>query len=318
MAITMSRVGQVNASGDAKALFLKQFAGEVLTTFETSTVFKALHMVRTISSGRSAQFPVTGIATAKYHVAGENILTDAGYVNQIKHAERVINVDGFLTASTMIYDLDEAQNHYDVRSIYTSELGRALALKFDKTIAQVVVTAARTATTITGGNGGSVINGGATASTNGSVLVAKIFDAAQLLDEKNVPAEDRVCVVRPAQYYLLVQSLAAVTNNNPVGSYVDGSVMRVAGITIIKSNNLPSTNIASAETGVDTANTYHGDFTNTTAVVFQKAAVGTVKLLDLKLESERKIEYQGSLFVGRYAMGHGVLRPECAVEIKNI
>ena len=52
------------------ALFLKVFANEVLNAFEESNVMKELHTVRTISSGKSAQFPVTGIATAKYHTPG--------------------------------------------------------------------------------------------------------------------------------------------------------------------------------------------------------------------------------------------------------
>ena len=46
-----------------------------------------------------------------------------------------------------------------------------------------------------------------------------------------------------------------------------------------------------------------------------KEAIGTVKLLDLATESDYQIERQGSLFVAKYAMGHGVLRPECAVEV---
>ena len=72
-----SRVGQVNSAGDVDALFLKKFSGEILQTFEESNVFKPLHTVRTIESGKSAQFPVTGIASASYHTPGENI-ADAG------------------------------------------------------------------------------------------------------------------------------------------------------------------------------------------------------------------------------------------------
>ena len=74
---TPSRAGQINSAGDVSALFLKKFAGEILTTFEENNVFKPLHTVRTIESGKSAQFPVTGIATASYHTPGENI-ADAG------------------------------------------------------------------------------------------------------------------------------------------------------------------------------------------------------------------------------------------------
>mgnify|MGYP003631438242 CR=1 FL=1 len=315
-ATTPSRLGLVNNTGtDYTALFLKQFAGEVLTTFETSNVFKALHTVRTISQGKSAQFPVTGIASASYHVAGENIL-DSGnsYLSQIKHAEKVINIDSMLTANTMIYELDEAMNHYDVRSIYTTELGRALALKFDKTIAQVLALSARGSSLI-GGNGGTVLAKGASGLDTGTEIADAIYDAAQALDEKDVPAEDRFCAMKPAEYYLLVQHLAAVGNANAVGSYVEGDVVKVAGMRVVPSNNVPSTDIGSAETGVSSGNTYHGDFSNTKILCWQKSAIGTVKLLDLKLESERKIEFQGSLFVARYAMGHGVLRPEASVEI---
>jgi hypothetical protein len=45
--------------------------------------------------------------------------------------------------------------------------------------------------------------------------------------------------------------------------------------------------------------------------------VGTVKLMDLGVEMAYDIRRQGTLIVGKYAMGHGILRPECAVEIKT-
>jgi hypothetical protein len=48
---TPSRVGQINNAGDAKALFLKVFAGEVLTAFNEVCVTGDKHMVRNISSG---------------------------------------------------------------------------------------------------------------------------------------------------------------------------------------------------------------------------------------------------------------------------
>jgi hypothetical protein len=44
-------------------------------------------------------------------------------------------------------------------------------------------------------------------------------------------------------------------------------------------------------------------------------AVGTVKLMDLAMEAEYQTRFQGTLMVARYAVGHGILRPECAVEI---
>lgn len=51
-----SRPGQADGAGDSRALFLKKYGGEVLTAFRESNVFISRHMVRTITSGKSAQF----------------------------------------------------------------------------------------------------------------------------------------------------------------------------------------------------------------------------------------------------------------------
>jgi hypothetical protein len=51
--------------------------------------------------------------------------------------------------------------------------------------------------------------------------------------------------------------------------------------------------------------------------VFHRSAFGTVKLMDLAVEAERSVRHQGHLIVASYAMGHGILRPEAAVEIRT-
>ena len=51
---TVSRIGQINGAGAVDALFLKVFAGEVLTSFEQTNVMMDKHQVRTITNGKSA------------------------------------------------------------------------------------------------------------------------------------------------------------------------------------------------------------------------------------------------------------------------
>ena len=63
-------VGRVNAAGSEDALFLKVFAGEVLTSFERASVTAGAETVRTISNGKSATFPVMGRVAAAYHTPG--------------------------------------------------------------------------------------------------------------------------------------------------------------------------------------------------------------------------------------------------------
>lgn len=52
MARTVSRLGQADQTGDAKALFLKKFAGETIKAFREKTAFMSRHKVKTISSGK--------------------------------------------------------------------------------------------------------------------------------------------------------------------------------------------------------------------------------------------------------------------------
>lgn len=315
---TPNRPGQADATGDARALFLKQFAGEILTAFHNRTVTLDKHLVRTITSGKSASFPVTGTATAAYHTPGTRI-SDAGngLLSTIRHGEKVINIDDLLISATFIANIDEVMNHFDVRSIYADELGTALALKWDGNVLRQIIKAARVSTAdYTGGPVGTVLAKGATVATTGSVLAAAICEAALTLDKKNVASEDRFCILRPDQYSLLTQTTDVINKDwGGSGSYADGKVLKVGGVTIVKSNQLPSTNEADQAAG--DKNGYHGDFSNTVGVVFQKRAAGTVKLLDLATESKYDVDLQGTLFVAKYAVGHGILRQDCAVEISK-
>lgn len=312
-----SRLGQINKAGDADALFLKKYSGEVLTTFLERRIITDQHqIVRTITNGKSAQFPVFGTTSAKYHTPGKSLIEgDNAYLQQIGKNEKVITIDDLLVCPHFIANIDEAKAHYDYRAPYTEQSGEALANHYDQRALQVLVLAARAAATITGGNSGTVLSKGATVATSGTVLAAAIFEAAQKMDEKNIPSEGRYCVVRPAQYYLLAQTTGVINKDwGGSGSYAEGTVMKIAGISILKSNHLPSTNI-SAVTGEN--NTYSGDFSDTTAVVFHKTTMGTVKLMDISSESEYQIERQGTLMVSKVALGMGILRPESSVEISK-
>ena len=320
---TVSRLGLVNNSGTSyDALFLKVFSGEVLTAFSENNVFgEKLHSVRTISSGKSAQFPVMGTATAAYHTVGTPLVG----ANQIKANEKVITIDDLLISQAFVSNLDELKNHYDVRSTYASELGKALARTYDENVAKVIANASRASATISGGSGGTVLTlaSGNTASANvtGDELAAAIYDIAQAFDERDIPSTDRFIVLPPAEYYKLPESATRTidTDYNPGGngSFASGRVLQVAGMPVIMSNNVPQTNVSSNPTGAN--NAYNGDDSKTLGLVFHKSAVGTVKLMDMTTEisgSDYGIMYQGTLLVAKYALGHGILRPEAAATIK--
>ena len=320
---TVSRLGLVNNTGtDFDALFLKTFSGEILTSFAENNIFnETMHTVRSIASGKSAQFPVLGTATAAYHTVGTPLVG----ANQIKANEKIINIDDLLISQAFVADIDSLKNHYDVRQTYSSELGKALARTYDQNVAKVIANASRASTTLSGGNGGIVLTlaSGNTASANvtGDELAAAIYDIAQTFDERDIPTTDRFVVLPPAEYYKLAESATRTIdvdfNPGGNGSFASGRVQQIAGMPVMMSNNVPQSNVGSNPSGAN--NTYSGDDSKTIGLVFHKSAVGTVKLMDMTTEisgSDYNLMYQGTLMVAKYALGHGILRPEAAATIK--
>jgi hypothetical protein len=308
----VSFAGQVNGAGDPRALWLKVWAGEVLTAFLARNVFAERHMTRSITSGKSASFPATGTTTAEYHTPGTEITGDI-----IDGNERVVTIDDLLVSPVFIANVDEALAHFDIRGEYTQQCGYALAKAYDQNIAQVAVLAARAAATVTGLPGGLVITDAASATlttAGGNALVQDILTAQAALDTNNVPDEDRFIFVGPLIYWNLFNA-DKITNRDFTfddnGSIASGKILRIGGIPVVKTNHMPTTNVTTGPTA------YQGNFTTTSAIVMHKSAVGTVKLIDLAIESAYDVRRQGTLIVSKYLVGHGILRPESAVEVKT-
>lgn len=310
-----TRIGANNLGSDKRELFLKVSSGEILATFDTKTVMKEKHRTRTINSGKTAQFPVSGIASAKYHVPGENILeSNNAYLSQIKMSSREINIDSLLIAADVIDNLDEMIAHYDVRSEFAHKLGTALAEKYDRQVMQVLALAATATSTITSlgkNRDGTVLYKGTNVLT-GSGMASAIFEAGVQMDLRDVPDSERYVLLDPATYAAVVQYLSTPGNLMPLGSYELGIAPKINNFLLVKTNLLPNA-VVTAESGVN--NTYDGDFTNVAALAFQKEALGTVQLMGLASEMEWKMEYQANFMLAKYALGHGILRPECACRI---
>ena len=274
--------------------------------------------------------PITGTVGAHYHTVGNEIVGQATNQN-----ERVITIDGLLIADVFLADIDEAMSHFEVRSTYSAEMGRKLSNVMDMNIMKELALGARAAATITGGVGGTqikndkfklAVGGAATVAEKAAALAAGIFAGAQALDEADAPDEGRYCVLRPAEYYALVQNKDAINKDwGGDGMYSDGTIWRMAGISILKANTVPKLDSSlgfydplggTAWAANPEYNAYHiADCGQTVGLIWTPEAVGTVKLMDLSLQSEWDIRRQGTLMVARYAVGHDYLRPECCVEL---
>jgi hypothetical protein len=246
----LTRPGQSNATGDARALYLKLFSGEMFKGFQHNAIARDLVMRRTLTNGKSLQFIYTGHTKAEFHTPGNSILGDSNGAPPV--AEKTITVDDLLISSAFLYDLDETLSHYDMRSEISRKIGYALAQKYDRLIFRALTRGARAASPITksgyvepGGTQIRVGSSGTAASDayDSGKLVSAFYDAAAALDEKGVSQDGRVGVLNPRQYYALIQEVGSngLVNRDAQGSALQGGsgVVEIAGIKIFKSMNIP-------------------------------------------------------------------------------
>jgi hypothetical protein len=315
---TPSRLGQINGAGDNLALFLKVFAGEVLTTFNREAYFGDKVMRRTIPSGKSAQFPTTGVITSYVHNPGDEILG-----SKVNANERVISIEGLNVAPAFIASIDDAMNHYDYRSIYSGDIGQALSKLRDGNLSRVIANAARITTPNVKGvfPGDSLTSTAINAAfaTDGATLFNGVFDAGVILDSRDVPSDGRFASVRPIQYALLVKSekpfdFRLNDGQTGLGGYAEGKVRMINGIPIGKTNNYVNTN--NVGDVLQPASRQH-DYSVSQALIHHKSAAGEVALQDVTMEAEYDMRRQGWLMLGKYLSGMDYLRPEAAYELQS-
>ena len=246
---SLTRPGQSNAAGDARALYLKLFSGEMFKGFENNAIARDLVMKRTLKNGKSLQFIYTGRTTAEYHTPGNAILGNGDGAPPV--AEKTITVDDLLISSAFVYELDETLAHYELRGEISKKIGYALAEKYDRLIFRAVTRGARSASPITKSNfvepGGTQVRVGATTNESdaysATALVDAFYDAAAAMDEKGISQDGRVGVLNPRQYYALIQQVgeSGLINRDSQGSarQSGNGIVEIAGIKIYKSMNIP-------------------------------------------------------------------------------
>ena len=246
----LTRPGQSKSTGDARALYLKLFSGEMFKGFQHNAIARDLVMRRTLQNGKSLQFIYTGHTKAEFHTPGNSILGDSNNAPPV--AEKTITVDDLLISSAFLYDLDETLSHYDMRSEISRKIGYALAQKYDRLIFRAVTRGARAASPITKSGyvepGGTQIRVGSTGTAasdayDSGKLVTAFYDAAAALDEKGVSQDGRVGILNPRQFYSLIQAVGSngLVNRDAQGSALQGGegIVEIAGIKIFKSMNIP-------------------------------------------------------------------------------
>ena len=217
--------------------------------------------------------------------------------------------------------------HYSLRGEISKKIGHALAEAYDKKIFRQIAKAAREAHPITAAPGPepgcSIIKLGTGKQYDAQALVDGFFEAASILDEKNVPRQGRFAVLAPRQYYALISQVDSNILNRDYGATQGNlnsgeGLYEIAGIQIKRSNNLPfMAGSVAAVTGEN--NDYSGDFTYHAGLIYQKDAAGVVEAIGPQVQvtsGDVSVLYQGDVILGRMAMGCGTLNPAAAIELQ--
>lgn len=298
------------------ALALKVFSGETLTAFARSSVTNGRFNTRTISSGKSAQFPAFGRTKAYYLKAGQNL--DDKREN-IQNGERTIVIDGLLTSDCMIFDLDDFIAHYDFRSPYAYQLGEALAISMDASVlAEVAKEALNTSENVTGLGVGGVVTKTLTSGTmginkeTGEAVRQLLLEIKAKMSMNHVPTGDRYAFVTPTIHEALASNLDYLNARyGAKATLSDSDVIEMSGFQIIECPHL-------TDGGDDASNTIQGDGhvfpsaykDKNPILVCHKSSVGILKLKDISFEQARRANYQADQLIAKMAIGIGGLRPE--------
>ncbi|MBS7457691.1 hypothetical protein [Coralloluteibacterium stylophorae] len=309
----VSRLGQVKQAGAEDALFVQVFTGEVLTAFQENYKLDGRVTVRNITQGKSASFAAIGISDdAAYHVPGTEILGGT-----VDHNEVIVTLDPVMTSSKFLADIDEAQNHYEVRAPYSAAMGTELAQKRTFNELSCVAQAARTEEgPVSGQPGGAVIKNAAMA-TDAYVLANAFKQARQVGDEKNWPERNGTGALPPAQYYLLTENKDLIHKDITAGSYGDyneATLRAIAGFDLLKLNLFPK---GDRSADAKLLAKYRLDFSDTVALIWTPDAVATLQLMGLGMQIVPQPHRLGTLMIAKYALGHGPLRAGQAIELSK-
>ena len=316
------RFGFGQSAVDARNLYLKVFGGEVLSAFDLATLTLDKHEVKSIGSGKSWAFPKVWKATSEYHTPGSELLgTD------IDTTEIVITVDDILVSHTAIADLDKMLSHFDVRSKFADAMGYELAKVFDKNVFRQLILAARTSS-----DGpfpaGTVITDSALTDTgvaNGADWIAHIREARRALYNLDVPEHlplyfaangnvfDAIKWATDANgRYLVLDRDFAPSGGGTIQGHEERLV--IDGVQIFKSRNMPTADETST---TSVYSKYRSNYSTMTGVMWTPMAMATVRRMDINFETERDTRRLEDFMVASMLVGHGTLRPECAVEFKT-
>jgi len=288
---TYATGSSVNNTNHA-TLIPKLWSDEIIAEYEKYLVMKplvkSLKMAGKKGDTINIPMPLRGSANQKVTETQVTLVADTS-------GNKAIVVDQHWEYSRLIEDITSVQALASMRKFYTQDAGYALASKVD---ADLVATAIANFDTV-GMSSDTGLVDPAVAGSAGDFSDAAFRDAIQILDDADVPMDNRKLVIPPAARNHIMGIDRYVSSDFVNGKgVVNGKIGELYGINVYVSTNLP----ANAD-GEKPCLLFHTD----ALVIAEQMAVRT--------QTQYKQEYLADLMTADTLYGEDVYRPESGVVI---
>lgn len=253
-------------TGEVNPLYKDQYAGEVEHRFIKDSIMRQFFKFKSVRGTDTLTNDRIGSTALQKVARGIRPGDSAPTFDNIS-----VKVDTIVLARTNQFLLDDFLSHIDVRKEVGIEHGKTIGKFFDESFVVQGIKAAQITNKDPAGNlsggwadaygadltsiptqkirtapegfqGGSVVVLDAAGDENDpNLLEASIRRLCQTIEEKDVDLNDAVLLMRPAEYYTLVENdkLIASIFSAANGDYAEGVVMKVNGVRVLKTNRFP-------------------------------------------------------------------------------
>ena len=268
----------------------KLWSDEIIAEYEKSLVMKPLVKAMKMSGKKgdtiNIPMPVRGEANEKVEETQVTLVADAS-------TNKPILIDQHWEYSRLIEDITSIQALSSMRKFYTQDAGYALATKVD---ADLIASALDGWTTI----GHMTADALVVPAVEGSALDFSdqgFRDGIQILDDNNVPMDNRKLVIPPAARNHIMGIDRYVSSDFVNGrGVVNGKIGELYGVDVYVSTNLPDNGSGEKP-----------------CLLFHTDALVIAEQLGVRTQTQYKQEYLADLMTADTLYGEDVYRPDSGV-----
>ena len=284
-------LGTNHVTNTTAATFIPEiWSDEIIASYEKSLVVKPL--VRAMSmvgkKGDTIHIPKPDRGSASAKAAETEVTLIAGTTGEL-----VVTVDQHFEYSRLIEDITDVQALNSLRRFYTEDAGYALATNVDSALIAEANTGFTDKKSFV--SGGLADESGATTSAFND---EGFREAIRLLDDNNVPGDNRVIVIPPAVKRDLLGISNYISTDFVTGKPVEtGKIGSLYGVDIFVSTNLT------------------GNAGENNCLLMHRDALVIAEQVGVRTQTQYKQEYLADLMTADTLYGVKTYRPEAGITI---